>query len=250
MVLRILLAALAVLAVFVPSAVVPESICRAVDHAGARYTVCRVDLARDDLRVFWSGADDRALGSFDGLARHLAAKDARLAFAVNAGMYHPGLEPVGLLIEDGVQRAAVNTADAPGNFFLKPNGIFWIGDKRAGVTTTEAWLAAPPEGIRHATQSGPMLLIDGAPHPRFLVDSDSRKIRNGVAVLDGHAVVFAVSEDAVTFHDFALFYRDRIGARDALFLDGTISSLHVPDLGRSDAGYPLGPILGVVERPR
>jgi uncharacterized protein YigE (DUF2233 family) len=54
----------------------------------------------------------------------------------------------------------------------------------------------------------------------------------------------------VNFNDFALFFRDSLGCRNALFLDGgAASGLYAPGLGRNDApghgGY--GPIMAVVE---
>ncbi len=60
-----------------------------------------------------------------------------------------------------------------------------------------------------ATQSGPMLVINGQLHPKFSEDGQSRKIRNGVGVLDGDTVFFALSEGAVSFADFARLFRDR-----------------------------------------
>jgi uncharacterized protein YigE (DUF2233 family) len=219
--------------------------CNATDHAAARYTVCRISLASQDLRLFWGDDEGRAYGSFRALVGALDRQGLRLPLAVNAGMYHPDMAPVGLHVEGGVEKRPASTADGPGNFHLKPNGVFWIAGRTAGVAETGQFLKSGRK-VDFATQSGPMLLVDGAIHPRFLPDSDSRKIRNGVAVVGGE-VVFAVTETPVNFHEFAVFFRDRVGARDALFLDGTISSLHAPALGRSDSWYPLGPILGVVE---
>ena len=51
-------------------------------------------------------------------------------------------------------------AAARTNFHMKPNGVFWIGDGVAGVTETGRYLANPP-AARYATQSGPMLIVDG-----------------------------------------------------------------------------------------
>ena len=96
-------------------------------------------------------------------------------------------------------------------------------------------------------QSGPMLAIDGALHPRFLPDSDSYKIRNGVGVsADGTEAVFALSEAPVNFHTFARFFRDEMGLPNALYFDGTISRLFAPDLGRDDMGVAMGPMVGLV----
>jgi uncharacterized protein YigE (DUF2233 family) len=170
-----------------------------------------------------------------------------LVFAMNAGMYRPDLSPAGLYIEDGETLRPANAADGPGNFHLKPNGIFFVAGDEAGVVTTERFLAEAPE-VDYATQSGPMLVIEGRIHPRFLPDSTSRKRRNGVGVADAHTVVFAITERAVTFHEFARLFRDALGCDDALFLDGSISSLHAPALHRSDAIGPMGPIVAVFAR--
>jgi uncharacterized protein YigE (DUF2233 family) len=92
-----------------------------------------------------------------------------------------------------------------------------------------------------------MLVIDGAIHPRFLPDSSSRFVRNGAGVSsDGTRAYVAISDRAVTFHEFARFFRDVLGTPQALYFDGRVSRLHAPDLGRSDFGFPMGPILGLV----
>ena len=92
-----------------------------------------------------------------------------------------------------------------------------------------------------------MLVNDGALHPRFLVDSDSVYIRNGVGVsADGKTAYFAISDSRVTFHQFARLFRDVLNTPNALYLDGSISRLYAPELGRHDRGLPLGPIIGTV----
>ena len=55
------------------------------------------------------------------------------------------------------------------------------------------------------------------------------------------------SEAPVNFHEFATMFRDVLRCPDALFLDGTISSLHAPKLNRSDFRMDLGPMIGVTE---
>ncbi len=51
----------------------------------------------------------------------------------------------------------------------------------------------------------------------------------------------------MNFHEFASFFRDTLRCREALFLDGTISSLHSTALKRSDFRMDLGPIIAVTE---
>ena len=166
---------------------------------------------------------------------------------MNGGMYGDDRMPVGLYIEDGRMMKAANTASGRGNFHLKPNGVFYAAGESAGVLETGRYLAARPRA-EIATQSGPMLVIDGRIHPAFSEDSTSRKLRNGVGVRQGQVVLFAISDAPVTFIEFAHLFKDGLGCRDALFLDGSVSSLYAPSLGRSDGLAPLGPIIGAVER--
>ena len=164
---------------------------------------------------------------------------------MNGGMYHHDLRPVGLYIEDGTERAALVTREGPGNFGLLPNGVFCVGDGFA-VVESRAFATQKP-ACRYATQSGPMLVINGALHPKFLPKSDSLYRRNGVGVsADGRRAVMVISNDAVNFHAFARFFRDELGLPNALYLDGSISRLYAPQLNRHDGGFPMGPILGVV----
>ena len=123
-----------------------------------------------------------------------------------------------------------DTRDGETNFHMKPNGVFWIGDRAAGVTETSRYLASPP-AARFATQSGPMLVIDGRIHPRILPTGASQKLRNGVCVRDSVNVVFAISRAPVTFHDFARLFKDGLNCANALFLDGSVSSLYAPSSG-------------------
>ena len=219
--------------------------CEAVAHRGRAFTICTADLASQDVAVRLRGADGAVLGSFAALE---AATGARIAFATNGGMYHPDRRPVGYYVEDGVRGAALVTRAGPGNFGMLPNGVFCVAGGRAAVIESRAFAAAP-RGCEQATQSGPMLVIDGALHPRFLPASRSLKRRNAVgASPDGQMVHLVVSEEPVTFHELATLYRDVLGVRDALYLDGSISRLHHPASGRSDPGLPMGPILVVTER--
>src|SRR5690606_25812888 len=138
--------------------------CRSESFEASRLVVCAFDLAESDLRIFWKDPDGRTFGTFGALAAHLEGEGAGLAFATNGGMYGRDYSPTGLYVEDGVELAGVNTASVEGNpipnFYKKPNGIFYLGEGTAGVMATEAFVAARPEA-RFATQSGPMLVVDG-----------------------------------------------------------------------------------------
>ena len=231
------------LALLLAPVAVEAAECRDTTFEGASYTLCEVAVG-EDLRLFHSGPEG-AYGSFRNVDAALGAEGKTLGFAMNAGMYHRDLAPVGLYVEDGVEVAPLVTRAGPGNFGLLPNGVFCIG-KTFRVIESRAFKKERPD-CRYATQSGPMLVIGGKLHPKLLPDSDSLYVRNGVGVSeDGERAVFAISDEAVNFHAFARFFRDALGLKDALYFDGNISRLYAPGLGRHDGGFPMGPIVGTV----
>jgi uncharacterized protein YigE (DUF2233 family) len=216
--------------------------CRDARIENARYVVCEFD-AQDDFELFLRDGSGANIGQFDRVRAALKVRKRTLLFAMNAGMYHEDRSPVGLYVENGRELKRISTADGPGNFSMKPNGVFFVEDGKAGVLETRAYQR---QGINpdFATQSGPMLVIDGKLHPRFLQDSTSRYRRNGVGV-DGQRVVFAVADTPVTFHEFGRAFRDVFKTPNALYLDGSISRLYAPDVNRNDFGFPMGPIVAV-----
>lgn len=221
--------------------------CGHLEHDGQGYIVCQVAAAQEPaLRLWQDDEDGKPLNNFNNVRKSLASGE-RLDFAMNAGMFHPDYRPVGLLVIDGQERHGINTQAGGGNFGMLPNGVFCTGGARPfQVIESRAFAEARPE-CRLATQSGPMLVIDGELHPRFLVDSDSRYIRNGVGVSpDGQTAWFAISDRPVTFHQFGRLFRDGLQVRDALYFDGSISRLYAPGVNRADFGRSMGPIIGLV----
>ena len=220
--------------------------CRDIAHEGNRYTICEVDAGTEELRLFLRDDSGTVFGQFHAVNTALKPAGKRLGFAMNGGMFHEDRAPVGLYVENGREQRPLVKSAGPGNFGLLPNGVFCIRAGRADVIETRAFARARP-ACRFATQSGPMLVIDGRMHPRFLKHSDSRHIRNGVGTSrDGKRAVFAISNNTVTFHEFGRLFRDVLKLDQALYFDGAISRLYAPQLNRSDFGFSLGPIVGVV----
>ena len=220
--------------------------CQKVRHLGDGYTICTFDPAHDDIRIFHNDRSGKPYGSFRALEMDLRQDRVYVRFAMNGGMYLDDQSPVGLFVENGRELKAINTNSGWGNFHLLPNGVFYTSPGKAAVMESKAFAAS---GIKplYATQSGPMLVIGGKLHPSFLADSTSLKTRNGVGVTVDGLVVFAISDGPVRFHDFATLFRDDLKCPNALFLDGSISSVDIPEWQRRDSLFPLGPIIAVTE---
>jgi uncharacterized protein YigE (DUF2233 family) len=215
------------------------------------YFVASVDTRREDIELYWRNPDSgQPFASLEALKTWAAAKGRPLVFATNAGIYDRDFRPLGLYVEDGKAVVPLNLAHGnprSGNFSLLPNGVFAIyEDGTAEILPTEAFRAAGKKP-RWATQSGPMLVIDGKVNTQFDDSSDSMKWRSGVCAKTPHDVVFVVSRAPVNFHSFARLFRDELGCRDALFLDGTISQAWTPTAGYAGApAFMTKPYAGMV----
>jgi uncharacterized protein YigE (DUF2233 family) len=237
--------------VFLSSAVsvIAETVpCQPVKFEHRQYTVCEVDLRRESVRLFWKKPDGHPYGYPSSLPRALGNRWGHLLFATNGGMYHPDNSPVGLYVEEGRELVRANTNAGPGNFHMRPNGVFYVTGEIAGVLETRSFMKLRPH-VDFATQSGPMLVMDGKVHARFSRYSGSRKYRAGVGSRDPNSVVFAVSESEVSFGEFARLFHDKLQCQNALFLDGgTATSFYSPALRRNSNFLPMGPIIGVYRK--
>lgn len=182
----------------------------------------RYDTALIDLVLF-----DARLTSFRDLEKQ---SEYTYDMMMNAGMFHPNGAPVGLFIQNGQEYEPLNTQKGRGNFYLKPNGVFFITEEgQYGVMETEAFRDSlyknKEQRFQLATQSGPMLLIDGAIHPVFNEGSPNLNIRNGVGVVGGE-VIFVLSKEPINLYDFATIFKT-LGCKNALYLDGVISDMKI-----------------------
>jgi uncharacterized protein YigE (DUF2233 family) len=219
----------------------PESPCRARTFEGSQFTVCEAD---GQIELIAASANERPIRRLAEVEASLGGRAARVAFAMNAGMYDQDGRPIGLAIAEGKQKHPINRRKGGGNFHLMPNGVFQVrSDGSAQIVTSDKWTASPD--VRLATQSGPMLVINGKIHPAFDPDGSSRFIRNGVGIAASGRPVFVISDDAVSLGKFARFFRDQLKSRNALFFDGAVSALWDPANGRRDLTKPLGPMVVV-----
>ena len=211
-------------------------------------TVCRVDLVHEQLQLFWRDDTGQPYGQFSALRDALAKRGKTLEFAMNGGMYLPDLSPVGLFVADERELVPLNRHTGFGNFSQQPNGVFLLDGHGARVLTTDEYWQEKPKPFL-ATQSGPMLVHQGelTTSPVMNPNSQSRRVRNGVCAPSPNTAVFVISESPVTFHEFAVYFRESLGCSEALYLDGSISSLYAPRLGREDHWSNMGPIIGVTK---
>jgi uncharacterized protein YigE (DUF2233 family) len=223
------------------------SACEQRSFEGSRFTLCRYDKRRHEIALFLDGPDHRALRSFAALERLLGARATRLRFAMNAGMYDEAGWPIGLYVDDRSQVHAINRNAGPGNFHMLPNGVFQVSeDGYVAVRRSSEYLPQFPP--RFATQSGPLLVIDGRLHPAIQDNGSSLHIRNGVGVDSNDTAWFVISDDAVSFGRMARFFRDVLHCPNALYLDGSVSSLWDRPAGRRDTNSELGPMVAIFER--
>jgi uncharacterized protein YigE (DUF2233 family) len=219
--------------------------------AGAQHTSYVADTfltctaAPTNIRLFWKDREGRILGSLGAVRHYTEDSGDTLRFAMNAGMYTEDQQPLGLFIQGGKTLRRLNRDTGYGNFYLRPNGVFFITEGgTADVCTTPDF--PTKRNVQWATQSGPMLLIDGRIHPAFKQGSLNLNIRNGVGILPSGDVLLGIATVPVNLWDFAQAFKAR-GCKNALYLDGAISRAYFPQGGLEDTGGAFGVIIGVTK---
>ena len=216
-----------------------------IDDQILAYTV---DTKTQDLQLFWKNDKDETFKSIQNLKNYVESKSLTLTFAMNGGMFNKDFSPQGLFIQNKKTLAVLDTADGNGNFYLKPNGVFYITtDNNPFVCKTTDF--NDNGKIKYATQSGPMLIIDGKIHTAFKAGSTNLNIRNGVGILPDNKVVFAMSKTEINFYDFAKYFQS-LGCKNALYLDGFVSRTYLPEKKWTQTDGNFGVIIGVTEHKK
>ena len=216
--------------------------CNILDEKKNRILHYTVDLSKQDLEFFLKNDNGEKFKTFSALNKYLESKNKLLIFAMNGGMFKKDSSPQGLYIENGVLISKIDsTYNGYGNFYLQPNGVFYITNNNKGrITTTKNFIN---NNIKFATQSGPMLLINGKIHSAFKKGSANINIRNGVGILPNGHIIFAMSTYRINLYDFAHYFHS-LGCKDALYLDGVVSKTYLPIEGYNDLSGNFGVIIG------
>ena len=205
-----------------------------------------VDSNIQDLQFYWKDDSGEILGSIQNLKDYVESKGLTLIFAMNGGMFMEDLKPLGLFIQDKKIQKNINNATGNGNFYLKPNGIFYITTNNIPFVCQTSDFKINDK-IKYATQSGPMLVIDGQIHSAFKESSINLNIRNGVGILPNNKVIFAMSKEEINFYNFARYFQ-RLGCKNALYLDGVVSRTYLPEKKWVQTDGNFGVIIGVTKK--
>ena len=176
--------------------------------------------------------------------------DAKPLMITNGGMFDPDYSPHGLLVCNHKVYKGLDTRTAKNaNFYLQPNGVFFIEGGKYAVLSTKAFREKYPDlkdkSPDFATQSGPMLVINDSINSNFTNGSQNMNIRSGVGILPNGNPVFIICQ-GINFYDFATLFKDKFGCRSALFLDGAISEMFVgPQEEQKLANFSFGPMIAV-----
>jgi len=206
-----------------------------------------VDPQLKQLRLYWKSANGENFADFQRLRSALSRQQETLIFATNGGMYSRQQRPKGLYIEKGKTLSKLDSATKGfGNFYLQPNGIFYLTHDREAKVVKSADFEDKGQ-IRYATQSGPMLVVDGKINSLLNKGSSNLQIRNGVGIMPGGKILFALSKQAINFYDFASYFK-RHHCANALYLDGFVSRAYLPEKHWQQLDGNFAVIIGVSEK--
>lgn len=203
----------------------------------------------NQIEFFWLDAAGKPFRQFSALQGALEKQARSVRFMMNAGIFEEGGIPAGLVVIEGKCLRPLNTADGKGNFFLKPNGVFYVESGVAHIVSTPEYAARKPSP-RIATQSGPLLLRNGYIHSAFRPASPNHLHRNGVGIKRDGSVFFAITQLGQprfpNLYEFADFFRSQ-GCADALFLDGDLSQMVVDPKTAIPPGNHFGAIFAITK---
>lgn len=85
----------------------------------------KIDLTKDTLIFFSNKKTGSQKLTISYLKDSLANENLELLFATNGGIFDKDMLPLGLCIENSKTIVDLNERNGQGNFYLKPNGVFF-----------------------------------------------------------------------------------------------------------------------------
>ena len=172
--------------------------CKDENKINTDFIIYQTNSEKEKTELFWKNDKNIPLKSLKNLKNFVDSEKGNLKFAMNGGMFVENNIPKGLYIEDFQTLNQIDTLSGKGNFYLKPNGIFYITkSNNYEIVTTKNFRFN--SDIKYATQSGPMLIVDGKINPIFQKDSKNINIRNGVGILQNGEVVLQCQKKKSAF---------------------------------------------------
>lgn len=224
------------------------SACEVVLFEDVPLTHCVADPAKHNISTVLADPTGTYYRSLQTYGEALGDEASVVAFAVNGGSFRGDGTPIGYYVEQRERLTELERGDGTGNFFLKPNGVFFGTDGTWQILSSNSFIQNVVDRPEFGTQSGPMLVIDGELHPQIQENGPSRIVRNGVGVDAEGKGHFVVSDAALSFGQLARFFRDELQTPNALYLDGGISGLWDPVTERMDETNNIGPLIVVTKK--
>jgi uncharacterized protein YigE (DUF2233 family) len=202
-----------------------------VAYSQAQFIDYTAELNKQQVELRLLDSLGKPIGSFRNLKRELLQERKVLIFAMNAGIYMQNQMPLGLYIENGKVHRKLNTRkNLYGNFYLQPNGVFLISNKRAFIIETESFEDfATINKVNFATQSGPILLMNKKINPSLMRFGNNKLVRNAVCLSSENRVSFSISKQPVSFTELAIHLKEDLDCHSALYLDGSISGVYLKE---------------------
>lgn len=210
-------------------------------------------IAKKGVHDIYIDVNEKAGFSFDSFQKYLAGKKkGDIVLITNGGMFKPDFSAQGLLVSESKEKSPLDTmTNKFGNFYIMPNGVFLVdSDSSFKVMSTKAYKVnchAKKKLPKFATQSGPMLVVDGKINSKLSLHSENLNVRSGVGVMKNGRAVFIISSGKINFYDLALIFKDYFNCENALYLDGAISQMYFKGQQHIPNGS-FGPMIGITQK--
>lgn len=196
----------------------------------AKYNAFVVKLDVTEISKFNVIQNNNVLQHQDFL-NDLLSKDSMI-FLINACISDTLCRPIGYYVENSQQIQTANLGSGSGNFFLKPNGaLLFMQDNVIICATSEI---QSYKNVKLGVQSGPLLLSNGAVNPQFNPISQNKNIRCGVGIYSDSKgdkfLVFAISNNPISFFDFAELFSKKFKCDSALCLESVGCAMYFHNL--------------------